>query len=99
MKTVTRFETRDGRLHTSRMDAKHHAENLYHLAVRTLTSQMVHLTKERDLHDFVDRYLADFVELAALKKDIEMERGGGDEDTIEEESEEDAERRLEGDVP
>lgn len=72
MKVVTKIETSDGCLHDHVRKAKSHAEKRYADALlrhgRALANQ-----RYTEVTEYIDAHLEEFVELAALKQDRELE--------------------------
>lgn len=79
MRWVQKVQTLDGLLHDNTIKAERHAESLYGLALCNLARQLVQIDKYRAMTEFVDANLAQFVALKALKDDVQLEKGDGDE--------------------
>ncbi len=86
MKSIVVFETSDGEQHRTRRDAENYAENRYRMAIGTLCHQMVMITKERALEDFVHEHLDEFIRLGDYRDDVKV-----DEDDDEKEGEDEGE--------
>ncbi len=69
---VTRFETLDGALHASPLDAKRHAEKRYGDALTAISHKLARLEKYAAIQDFIDANLGEFTALAELREDCEM---------------------------
>ena len=71
MKRVSRIETRDGALHESERDAKRHADKAYGDALLHIGRELAQ-QKYTFVTDYIDSNLAAFVELKALKDDLQL---------------------------
>lgn len=78
MRQVVKIQTRDGVLHDSPEDARRHADRVYGEALTRLAHRAVALDKYTKMVDFLDANLDAFVELKALKQDMEMENRDDD---------------------
>jgi hypothetical protein len=71
MKWVQRIQTRDGMVHETEKAAKRHAEARYADKLLPLSHKLI-AQRLGDLAGFVDANLDKFLELKALKDDIEL---------------------------
>ena len=79
MKRVIRFQTVDGALHETASAARGHADRRYGEAMTRLAHRAVQQEKYTKMVDFIDNNLDAFVELKALKADIDLENDDGEE--------------------
>jgi len=79
MKRVIRFQTADGALHETASAARGHADRRYGEAMTRLAHRAVQQEKYTKMVDFIDNNLDAFVELKALKADIDLENDDGEE--------------------
>ncbi|RQP11931.1 MAG: hypothetical protein EAS51_04180 [Microbacteriaceae bacterium] len=79
MKRVTMYQTADGELHPSEQDAARHADRRYGDALTSLAHRAVQQEKYTKMVDFINNNLDAFVELKALKADIDLENGDEEE--------------------
>ena len=73
MRIVQRVVTRDGAAHNTLEAARRHADARYTKAACELASALVMIEKYQDVKHFIDANLGKFLELAALKADLECE--------------------------
>ena len=73
MKEITAYKTQDGTIYESFHKAKQHTEDEYGKRLLKLSSKLLQMEKYTAISDFLDQNLESFVELAKLKKDIELE--------------------------
>jgi hypothetical protein len=73
MKEITAYKTQDGTIYESFHKATRHAEKEYGEGLLKLSSKLLQMEKYTAMSNFLDENLESFVELAKLKKDIELE--------------------------
>lgn len=73
MKKVVRFETSDGKLHETRVSAISHADKRYGDLLTSLAHKLVRIEKYNAMGIFIADNIDQFVELATLRKDYELE--------------------------
>lgn len=79
MKRVIRFQTADGALHETASAARGHANRRYGDALTRLAHRAVQQEKYTKMLEFINNNLDAFVELKALKADIDLENDDGEE--------------------
>lgn len=72
MKWVQRIQTRDGALHETAREAKKHAEVMYGNKLLPLAGKLAQMDKYSAVSDYLDANLDTFLELKALKDDLEL---------------------------
>lgn len=80
MRRVIRFQTADGELHETASAARGHADRRYGDALTRLAHRAVRQEKYTKMCEFIDNNLDAFVELKALKADIDLEDADDEQD-------------------
>jgi hypothetical protein len=74
MKWVAHVQTRDGELHENVQRAQTHAEKVYGEALSRLAHRAVRIDKYSEMQQFIEDNLPAFLELNALKSDMQLDK-------------------------
>ena len=73
MKQVSRWETSDGKLHETYLEAKHHAENRYGLQLSAMAHELLRVEKYAEMLDKLDGFKGAMRLLLDLNEDLKIE--------------------------
>ncbi len=74
MKWIAMVQTRDGELHDNALKADRHAQKVYGEALSRMATRLLAVEKYTAMHEFLEANLPVFLELHALRADMEMEK-------------------------
>lgn len=74
------YKTSDGKIHEDFRSAERYADNRYGNALTSLAHQLVRIGKFKEMVEFLENHLEEFVKVQALKDDIPVTK---DDDIIE----------------
>lgn len=73
MKKIVAYQTQDAKVFTSYRDAHKHAEKQYGDLLLSLANDLCRLDKYTDTAKYIDDNLKRFVDLAYLKRDLDVQ--------------------------